>query len=88
MIYSDHHINSGKVLKDDMTLASYNLTEKDFVVVMVTKPKGQPTTSIPPPKPVEAVVIQEPVVSPTPTSMPTDAVFTESSLGMKLTYGQ
>ncbi|CAH0492027.1 unnamed protein product [Peronospora farinosa] len=33
-------IHAGKVLKDDSTLAEYNVKENDFLVVMVTKPKA------------------------------------------------
>ncbi|KAF4460022.1 UV excision repair Rad23 [Fusarium albosuccineum] len=35
-------IYSGKILKDEETVASYNIEEKGFVVCMVNKPKGKP----------------------------------------------
>ncbi|CAG8694848.1 20298_t:CDS:2 [Racocetra persica] len=35
-------IFSGKVLVDDKPLSSYNITEKDFLVVMVSKPPAKP----------------------------------------------
>ncbi|KAG7387423.1 UV excision repair protein RAD23 B [Phytophthora pseudosyringae] len=41
-------IHSGKVLKDDSTLAEYNVKENDFLVVMVTKPKAaKPSAAAP-----------------------------------------
>lgn len=34
-------IFSGKVLKDDQTLESYNIKEKDFIICMISKPKTE-----------------------------------------------
>ncbi|KAG7394452.1 UV excision repair protein RAD23 B [Phytophthora boehmeriae] len=43
-------IHAGKVLKDDSTLAEYNVKENDFLVVMVTKPKApKPAAAAPAP---------------------------------------
>ncbi|RIB11084.1 XPC-binding domain-containing protein [Gigaspora rosea] len=39
-------IFSGKVLADDKSVSSYNITEKDFLVVMVSKPPSKP--NVPP----------------------------------------
>ncbi|POM74116.1 UV excision repair protein RAD23 [Phytophthora palmivora] len=45
-------IHAGKVLKDDSTLAEYNVKENDFLVVMVTKPKApKPAAAAPPAAP-------------------------------------
>ncbi|OAA67463.1 UV excision repair protein Rad23 [Cordyceps fumosorosea ARSEF 2679] len=38
-------IYSGKILKDEETVASYNIEEKGFVVFMVNKPKEKPATA-------------------------------------------
>lgn len=35
-------IHSGKILNDDKTVADYEIKEKDFLVVMVSKPKVKP----------------------------------------------
>ncbi|KAM3467534.1 UV excision repair protein rhp23 [Beauveria bassiana D1-5] len=37
----------GKILKDDETVASYNIEEKGFVVCMVNKPKEKPAAATP-----------------------------------------
>ncbi|KAJ3117383.1 UV excision repair protein RAD23 B [Nowakowskiella sp. JEL0407] len=38
-------IHSGKILSDEKEVQEYNLTEKDFLVVMVTKPKAVPAAT-------------------------------------------
>ncbi|ORX90123.1 UV excision repair protein Rad23 [Basidiobolus meristosporus CBS 931.73] len=38
-------IFSGKILVDENLVSEYNATERDFMVVMVSKPKAQPVTS-------------------------------------------
>jgi UV excision repair protein RAD23 len=40
-------IYSGKILKDEETVASYNIEEKGFVVCMVNKPKEKPAPPAP-----------------------------------------
>ncbi|SPO26125.1 uncharacterized protein UTRI_02401 [Ustilago trichophora] len=45
-------IFSGKILTDDKTVADCNIKEKDFLVVMVSKPKApKPAAATPPPPP-------------------------------------
>ncbi|GAA6018250.1 hypothetical protein JCM10207_002884 [Rhodosporidiobolus poonsookiae] len=57
-------IFSGKILPDDKTVADANFKEKDFCVVMVTKPKAAPapaaSTSAPAPAAAPAAVPQTP----------------------------
>uniref|UniRef100_A0A8D1UIX5 UV excision repair protein RAD23 n=1 Tax=Sus scrofa TaxID=9823 RepID=A0A8D1UIX5_PIG len=41
-------IYAGKILSDDVPIRDYRIDEKNFVVVMVTKAKTSPGTSVPP----------------------------------------
>ncbi|KAI0045902.1 UV excision repair protein Rad23 [Auriscalpium vulgare] len=64
-------IYSGKVLPDDKTIESCNIKEKDFLVLMVSKPKAAPAASsssaaTPAPVPVAPVAAPAPVAEPTP----------------------
>lgn len=54
-------MNAGKILADEKSIEEYKISEKDFLVVMVSKPKAVPT-----PKPVEPVA--EPVAVAAPVA--------------------
>merc|ERR1712000_409690 len=66
-VESQRLIFAGKILDDNSTVESYNITEKDFLVLMVRKTAVKPTTSAPPPEPVQPVA-PPPVVEPTPVA--------------------
>merc|ERR1712137_677293 len=44
-VESQRLIFAGKILDDNSTVESYNITEKDFLVLMVRKTAVKPTTS-------------------------------------------
>ncbi|KAI8924397.1 XPC-binding domain-containing protein [Entophlyctis helioformis] len=65
-------IHSGKILADEATIAELKITEKDFVVVMVAKPKAAPAPAPPAasaPAPVAAPA-PAPVAAPAPAAAP------------------
>lgn len=61
-------IYAGKILEDDKPLSNYKIEEKNFVVVMVTKPKPAPPPSSvqPEPEPVAPSATQTPAPVQTP----------------------
>ncbi|KAI5465720.1 XPC-binding domain-containing protein [Mariannaea sp. PMI_226] len=65
-------IYSGKILRDEETVSSYNIEEKGFVVCMVNKPKVKPAapaaeSSAPPATPAQPAVASTPAVPAAPT---------------------
>ncbi|KAF5325943.1 hypothetical protein D9611_000225 [Ephemerocybe angulata] len=75
-VASQKVIYSGKILSDDKTIESCGIKEKDFLVLMVSKPKTTPaasTSSTPAPAPAPAAA-PEPAPAPAPVAAPPAAV--------------
>ncbi|GMF15614.1 unnamed protein product [Phytophthora lilii] len=66
-------IHAGKVLKDDSTLAEYNVKENDFLVVMVTKPKAPKPSAAAAPAAAPASTPAAAAAAPAPATAPAAA---------------
>jgi UV excision repair protein RAD23 len=76
-------ILKGKILADDVLVGDLEVTEKDFIVLMVTKPKVSSTATTPvQPTPVQSAPAPAPVpaAAPTPVAAPVAAPFDPSTL--------
>lgn len=67
-------IYAGKILTDDSTISEYNIDEKKFIVVMVSKPKAAASDSTPATAPTPA-----PPAAPTPAATPATPAATDDS---------
>ncbi|XP_064153515.1 UV excision repair protein RAD23 homolog B-like isoform X2 [Anguilla rostrata] len=66
-------IYAGKILNDDTALKEYKIDDKNFVVVMVTKPKTAPSASQPSPASSTATPSPAPAATPAPAPSATPA---------------
>ncbi|KAJ3290853.1 hypothetical protein HDU79_002923 [Rhizoclosmatium sp. JEL0117] len=66
-------IFSGKILADDATVEGSNITEAQFLVVMVTKPKAAPAASSSAPAPAPVTPAPAPVAAPVAAAAPAPA---------------
>ncbi|KNC86944.1 hypothetical protein SARC_00895 [Sphaeroforma arctica JP610] len=76
-------IHSGKILMNDNTLASYNIKEGDFVVVMVNGPKktaASPAAKASSPTPVAAPTQSESSPAPPPAATPASTNLDEATI--------